>query len=161
MGTDTPIYLDYNATTPVLPAVVEAMLPYLREHAGNPSSSHVFGRRARAAVDGAREQVAALLGCASEEIWFTSGGTEANNLAIRGATELSTKRGQVVTSDIEHPATSAPCGWLERHGWCVSRLQVGRDGRVGLKQLTDRIGVETTLVTVMHSNKGLFTTLDH
>jgi cysteine desulfurase len=152
MGTDNPIYLDYNATTPVLPEVVEAMLPYLREHAGNPSSSHVFGRRARAAVDGAREQVAALLGCASEEILFTSGGTEANNLAIRGVTELSAKRGQVVTSIIEHPATSAPCSWLERHGWRVSRLQAGRDGRVGLEQLTDRIGAETTLVTVMHSN---------
>src|ERR1700681_3920170 len=152
MDTDNPIYLDYNATTPVLPEVVAAMLPYLRGHAGNPSSSHVFGRRARAAVDGAREQVAALLGCASEEILFTSGGTEANNLAIRGVTELSTKRWQVVTSIIEHPATSAPCSWLERNGWRVSRLAVGHDGRVGLDQMVDRVGAETALVTVMHSN---------
>jgi cysteine desulfurase len=100
MDTDHPIYLDCNATTPVLPEVVEAMLPYLREHAGNPSSSHIFGRRARAAVDGAREPVAALLGCASEEILFTSGGTEASNVAIRGVMELSAKR--PASGDLHH-----------------------------------------------------------
>ncbi|MBM4372991.1 MAG: aminotransferase class V-fold PLP-dependent enzyme, partial [Deltaproteobacteria bacterium] len=77
-----PLYLDFNATTPVHPAVVEAMLPYLTEHFGNPSSAHVFGRRTHAAVESARAQVAALLGCDPEEILFTSGGTEANNLAI-------------------------------------------------------------------------------
>ncbi len=155
MDTDHPIDLDYNATTPALPEVVEEMLPYLREHAGNPSSSHIFGRRARAAVDGAREQVAALLGCASEEILFTSGGTEASNVAIRGVMELSAKRGQVMTSIIEHPATCAPCSWLERHGWRASRLQAGRDGREGLEQLTDWIRAETTLMTVMHSNNEI------
>ena len=94
----TPIYLDHNATTPVHPAVVDAMLPYLREHFGNPSSSHVFGQRARQAVERAREQVAALLSCRRDEILFTSGGTEANNLAIRGVLELSATRRHVVTS---------------------------------------------------------------
>ena len=84
---DGPIYLDYNATTPVLPEVVDAMLPYLREHFGNPSSGHVYGRRAHAAVERARQQVAGLIGCDASDIIFTSGGTEANNLAIRGVTE--------------------------------------------------------------------------
>lgn len=103
MGADNPIYLDYNATTPILPQVVEAMLPYLREHFGNPSSVHVFGRRTRSAVDRAREEVAALIGCEPDEIVFTSGGTEASNLAIRGVTEHCVKRRQAVTSVIEHP----------------------------------------------------------
>jgi cysteine desulfurase len=84
---ETPIYLDHNATTPILPEVVDAMLPYLREHFGNPSSGHVFGRRAHAAVERARGQVATLLGCNDGEVIFTSGGTEANNLAIRGVIE--------------------------------------------------------------------------
>ena len=101
-----PIYLDHNATTPLLPEVVDAMLPYLREHFGNPSSSHIYGLRARKAVDHARTQVAQLLGCAPGEILFTSGGTEANNLAIRG-TATHTDRRHLVTSEIEHPATSA------------------------------------------------------
>jgi cysteine desulfurase len=152
MHADSPIYLDYNATTPMLPEVVEAMLPHLRGHCGNPSSSHVFGRRARAAVDDAREQVAALLGCAIDEIVFTSGGTEANNLALRGVTEAVAERRQVVTSIIEHPAISAPCNWLERRGWRVSRLGVGRDGCVSVEQLIDSVGAGTALVTIMHSN---------
>ncbi|HQZ39855.1 MAG TPA: aminotransferase class V-fold PLP-dependent enzyme, partial [Vicinamibacterales bacterium] len=83
MNPNDPIYLDHNATTPLLPNVIDAMLPYLREHFGNPSSGHVYGIRARQAVTRAREQVAALLGCAADEVAFTSGGTEANNLAIR------------------------------------------------------------------------------
>ena len=152
MHADNPIYLDYNSTTPVLPEVVEAMLPHLRGHCGNPSSSHVFGRRARAAVDNAREQVAALLGCALDEIVFTSGGTEANNLALRGVTEAVAQRRQVVTSTIEHPSILAPCEWLERHGWRVSRVEVGHDGRVSLEQLIDSVGTGTALVTIMHSN---------
>lgn len=152
MCADNPIYLDYNATTPILPQVVEAMLPYLREHFGNPSSVHVFGRRTRSAVDRSREEVAALIGCEPDEIVFTSGGTEASNLAIRGVTEHCVKRRQAVTSVIEHPATSAPCTWLERHGWRVTRLPVGGDGRVSLEQVADRIGTETALVSIMHSN---------
>jgi cysteine desulfurase len=150
---DDSIYLDYNATTPVVPEVIEAMLPYLHEHWGNPSSSHAFGRRAHAAVDAGRQQVAELIGCAADEIVFTSGGTEANNLALRGVTEAVTqRRRQVVTSAIEHPSIAAPCAWLERHGWRICRLQVGRDGRVNLDRMTDSVAAGTALVTIMHSN---------
>jgi len=149
---ERPIYLDHNATTPVLPEVVDAMLPYLREHFGNPSSSHVYGRRAQAAVDRAREQVAGLIGCDASEIIFTSGGTEANNLAIRGLTEAREDRRTVVTTVIEHPATAQPCAWLERHGWCVTRVGVDRDGRTRVEEARAVIDATTALVTVMHSN---------
>ena len=149
---ERPIYLDYNATTPVLPEVVDAMLPYLREHFGNPSSSHVYGRRAQSAVDRARQQVAGLIGCDASEIIFTSGGTEANNLAIRGVTEAREDRRAVVTTVIEHPATAQPCAWLERHGWCVTRVGVDREGRARVEEARAAIDTATTLVTVMHSN---------
>ncbi len=149
---EDPIYLDYNATTPILPEVVDAMLPYLREHFGNPSSGHVYGRRARQAVDRAREQGAALLGCEPDEIFFTSGGTEANNFAIRGITATRPDRKGVVTSTVEHPATANLCNWLERNGWTVSRLSVDSDGRVRSDHLHDHISSQTALVTVMHSN---------
>src|SRR5262245_57238446 len=124
-----PIYLDYNATTPVLPEVVDVMLPYLREHFGNPSSAHAYGQRARAAVEMAGEQTAALLGCDTDEVFFTSGGTEASNLAIRGTTACNPGKG-VVTSTIEHPATERPVTWLERQGWQVTRLPIDAQGRV-------------------------------
>jgi cysteine desulfurase len=103
------IYLDHNAGTPLLPEVVDAMLPFLRDHYGNPSSNHALGRAARAAVERAREQVALLLGCDAAEVVFTSGGTEANNLAILGVTQALTGRRHVATSLIEHPAVVAPC----------------------------------------------------
>ena len=148
----TPIYLDCNATTPLLPEVVDAMLPYLREHFGNPSSGHVFGRRARDGVARAREQVAALLGCSPDEIVFTSGGTEANNLAIRGMTEARADRRHVVTSVIEHPATANPCHWLERHGWRVSWIGVDADGRAKVEEIEAALGDDTALVTIMHAN---------
>ncbi|MGB5104651.1 MAG: cysteine desulfurase family protein [Steroidobacteraceae bacterium] len=147
-----PIYLDHNATTPVLPEVVDAMLPYLREHFGNPSSGHVYGRRAHDAVERARAQVAALLGCADDEVIFTSGGTEASNLAIRGVTEARSERRHVVTSVIEHPATQKPCDWLERHGRTVTRIGVDGEGRMSVAAAEAAIGPETALVTVMHSN---------
>jgi len=152
--TDTdPIYLDHNATTPLLPEVVDAMLPFLRQHFGNPSSGHVYGSRARLAVARAREQVATLLGCDPDEVIFTSGGTEGNNLAIRGVIEaLEGKRRRIVTTVIEHPATSRPCGWLERHGHVVERLSVDADGRARLDQARSAIDDQTALVTVMHSN---------
>lgn len=149
---ERPIYLDYNATTPVLPEVVDAMLPYLREHFGNPSSSHVYGRRAQSAVDRARQQVAGLIGCDASEIIFTSGGTEANNLAIRGVTEAREDRRAVVTTVIEHPATAQPCAWLERHGWRVTRVGVDREGRARVEEARAAIDTATALVTVMHSN---------
>jgi cysteine desulfurase len=150
--TEKTIYLDYNATTPLLPEVVDAMLPYLRDHFGNPSSSHALGRAARAAVETAREQVAALLGCDADEVVFTSGGTESNNLAIRGVTQGLPHRRHVVTSLIEHPAVAAPCSWLESHGWRVTRAGVDAYGRIRLEELVDTIDTETALVTVMHAN---------
>ena len=145
---DLPIYLDYNATTPVDPAVVEAMLPYLREHFGNPSSGHVYGQRAKRAVDRAREQVAELLGCRSDEVVFTSGGTEANNLAIRGALE-STSRRHVVTSTVEHPATARPCELLERRGVEVTRVPVDAAGRVLIEEARPFVRGDTALLTIM------------
>jgi cysteine desulfurase len=150
--TNEPIYLDHNATTPVLPEVVDAMLPYLREHFGNPSSGHVYGARTKSAVGRAREQVAALLGCDADEVLFTSGGTEANNLAIRGVTELEHSRRHVVTSSIEHPAIARPCDWLERHGYRVTRIGVDREGRARIQEAREAIHGHTALVTVMHSN---------
>jgi cysteine desulfurase len=147
-----PIYLDHNATTPLLPEVVDAMLPYLREHFGNPSSGHVYGVRAREAVRRARAQVAALLGCADDEIVFTSGGTEANNLAIRGVAEALERRTRIVTTAIEHPATARPCAWLERHGRPVSWIGVDAEGRALLDRAEQAIDDRTALVTVMHSN---------
>ena len=152
MTTRDPIYLDHNATTPLLPEVVDAMLPYLREHFGNPSSGHVYGARARQAVARAREQVAALLGCDADEVIFTSGGTEANNLAIRGAAEPLEARRRIVTTVVEHPATSRPCAWLGEHGWSVVRVGVDVDGRALVQQADDAIDDGVGLVTVMHSN---------
>jgi len=146
------VYLDYNATTPLLPEVVDAMLPYLREHFGNPSSEHEIGRRARTAVEDARQRVATLLGCSSESIVFTSGGTEANNLAIRGVTEARPDRRHVVTSVIEHPATANPCRWLERHGHRVSWLGVDGGGRVQVHDVEGALMADTAIVTVMHAN---------
>lgn len=147
-----PIYLDHNATTPLLPEVIDAMLPYLREHFGNPSSGHVFGQRAREAVDQAREQVAGLLACDPGEIVFTSGGTEANNLAIRGVAEALPTRRHLVTTVIEHPATTRPVRWLEQQGWAVTWLEVSAEGRARPADLVNAIQKETVLVTVMHAN---------
>lgn len=152
MAAELPIYLDHNATTPVLPEVVDAMLPYLREHFGNPSSGHAYGRAAQDAVARARAQVAALLGCSAEEIIFTSGGTEANNLAIRGVCEARRERRHVVTTVVEHPATALPCAWLEQHGWRVTRIGVDSDGRARVDEARAATDSATALVTVMHSN---------
>jgi len=146
-----PIYLDYNATTPLLPDVVDAMLPYLREHFGNPSSRHVYGRRTHEAIERARGHVAALIGGDTDEIIFTSGGTEANNLAIRG-TVARTSRRRVVTSTVEHPATAHPVAWLERQGWDVVRVGVDAGGRARVPDLDSAITSATALVTIMHSN---------
>ncbi|MCK9462837.1 MAG: cysteine desulfurase [Proteobacteria bacterium] len=146
------VYLDYNATTPLLPEVVDAMMPFLRERFGNPSSGHPFGRDAREAVDAARGEVAALLGCAPEEIVFTSGGTEANNLAIRGIAAARHGAGRIVTSVVEHPAIAAPCAALERQGWTVERLPVDAQGRVPADVAAAALGADTALVTIMHAN---------
>src|SRR3972149_5916211 len=121
-----PIYLDYNATTPVDPHVLEAMLPYLKEHFGNPSSSHPYGKTAKRAVDKARAQVAELIGAEPNEIVFTSGGTESNNHAIIGTAFANRKKGKhIVTSRIEHPSVLETLRYLEeRFGYKITRLAV-------------------------------------
>lgn len=147
------IYLDHNATTPVLPEVLDAMLPWLRGEHGNPSSAHALGVRARRAVEDARAQVAALIHAEPDEIVFTSSGTEASNLAIRGVCDEIAAGGAVVTSTIEHPATLAPIALLEKRGWRVRRCPVGPDGRVDVDEARLHIAVENVrLVSVMHSN---------
>ncbi len=149
-ATDEVVYLDHNATTPVAPAVLEAMLPYLRTASGNPSSDHPLGRSARRAVDEAREQVAALIGAAADEIVFTSGGTESNNLAIFGtAATAGTKRHRVVTSSVEHPATASPCARLEASGWAVTRVPIAASGILDLDAALAALGDDVALVTVM------------
>lgn len=153
MSTESnPIYLDYNATTPIHPLVVDAMMPFLSTHFGNPSSSHVYGTRARNAVEAARAQMAALLRCDPDEILFTSGGTEANNLAIRGTAELHAERRLVVTSSVEHPATSQPCSMLETRGWEVARIPVSPTGQIALSDVERLVRDDTAVVTVMLAN---------
>jgi cysteine desulfurase len=146
-----PIYLDHNATTPVLPEVCEAMLPYLREHFGNPSSTHVYGERAHAAVERARKQVAALVGAEPDEIVFTSGGTEASNLAIRGVAAARPGRRLVVTSTLEHPATAEPCRALEADGFKVMRIGANADGRTDVAAARAALADDPTLLTLIHA----------
>src|SRR5437899_5669697 len=130
------VYLDNSATTPVDPRVVDSMMPYLKEKFGNASSVHLFGQEARAAVDRARRQVAALIGARANEIVFTSGGTEANNLAIRGVCMAAHTHGKhVVTSAIEHPSVRGVIEELETCGWEVTRLPVYDDGIVRVDDL--------------------------
>ncbi len=153
-----PIYLDYNATTPVDPRVAEAMLPYLTERFGNPSSSHAYGRETRAAVDRARRQVADLLGAAPAEILFTSGGSESNNLAIKGAAEARESEGRhILTSSVEHPAVTEVCANLESRGWRVDYLPVDSTGWLDPATVEKALRSETVLVTVMHANNEVGT----
>jgi cysteine desulfurase len=150
--TETPVYLDHNATTPLLPEVVDAMLPYLRAEFGNPSSGHPWGRRAREAVEEARGRVAHLLGCRPEEVYFTSGGTEANNLAIRGVAAAAPRGKHLITTVVEHPATTNPCRHLEQSGWHVDWAPVDANARVRVELLAERLSGRTALVTVIHAN---------
>jgi len=153
-----PIYLDYNATTPVDPRVLEAMLPYLREHFGNPSSSHEYGVQARAGVEQARAQVAVLLGCAPDEIVFTGGGSEADNLAIKGVAEAYRDRGDhIITSQVEHPAVLETCRYLERRGFRVTYLSVDRYGQVDPDDVARAITPKTILISVMHAQNEVGT----
>jgi cysteine desulfurase len=155
---DQPLYLDYNATTPVAPEVADAIEPYLREHFGNPSSSHVYGRRAHDAVARARGQVAGLIGAAASEIVFTGCATEANNLAVLGVARALRERGRhLVTSAVEHPAVSAPMAWLAREGWEVTVLPVDSSGRVNPDDLAAALRDDTVLVSVMHANNEVGT----
>jgi len=153
-----PVYLDYNATTPVDPEVADAIEPYLWGLYGNPSSSHAFGRRARDAVEHARAQVAALIGAWPDEIIFTGCATEANNLAIRGvARALRDKGRHLITSSVEHPAVSQPCKRLEEDGWKVSVVPVDNHGRVNPEDVVSAIRSDTVLVSIMHANNEVGT----
>lgn len=152
------IYLDYNASTPVDPAVREAMWPYLGEFYGNPSSGHTMGLRMREAVDKARGQVAALLGARPDEIVFTSGGTEANNFIIKGVAATFSRRGKhIITSAVEHPAIVNPCRSLEGIGFDVSYVDVDSTGRVDVQEVIGEIRPETILITIMHANNEVGT----
>ncbi len=147
------IYLDNNATTPIHPLVAAAIEPYLHGHGGNPSSGHAFGQDAAAAVARAREQVAELLGCSPGEVVFTGGGSEADNLALKGVAWAHRDRGRhLVVSAVEHPAVIEPARFLEREGWEVTVIGVDRSGRVDPEAVSAVLRDDTVLVSVMHSN---------
>ena len=152
------VYLDHSATTPVDPHVVEAMLPYLTEKFGNASSVHLFGQEARAAVDRARRQLASFIGARANEIVFTSGGTESNNLAIRGVCEIAEAHGRhIITSVIEHPSVRGAIDFLEKRGWDVTRLPVYDDGLVRFEDVRAAIRPDTILISVMMANNEIGT----
>ena len=148
-----PIYLDYNATTPHAPEVIESMRPFLEEVFGNPSSSHWFGDKPQKAVMTARAQVAGLLNCQSDEIVFTSGGTEANNHAIIGIANARREKGNhIITSQIEHPAVLEVCKYLEKSGYEVTYLEVDDQGLVRVSDVSSAVTKNTILITIMHAN---------
>ena len=152
------IYLDYNASTPIDPAVAAAMRPFLEGDFGNPSSGHWASAPAKAALEEARGQVAALLGAKSDEIVFTSGGSEANNLALKGvAWALKAKGNHIITSAVEHPAVLAPCRFLEQQGFEVSVVPVDRFGRIDPDEVARAITRRTILISVMHANNEVGT----
>ncbi len=153
-----PIYLDYNATTPVDPAVAEAMQPYISLHYGNPSSTHVYGQATRDAVDRARRQVANLLGCTAEEIIFTGGGSESNNTVLKGVAYTYRHRGNhLITSAVEHPAIINPCRFLEQQGVRVTYVPVDRTGMVDPADVRRAITPQTILISIMHANNEVGT----
>ena len=152
------IYLDYNASTPIDPAVAAAMRPFLEDHFGNPSSGHWASAKAKAVLETARGQVAVMLGCHSDEIVFTSGGSEANNLALKGIFfALRDKGNHIVTTRIEHPAIIEPCRFLERLGARVTYLPVDGTGRIDPEDLRRALTPGTILVSVMHANNEVGT----
>ncbi len=153
-----PIYLDHNATTPVLDEVADAMLPFLKENFGNPSSSHYYGIQTKKAIIKARQQVAGLLGCSPGEIIFTSGGTESNNFAIRGVVETFQGKGKhIITSQVEHPAVSNVCSFLEKKGFEITYVPVDKHGLIDVNNVDAAIRPETILITIMHANNEVGT----
>ena len=154
-----PVYLDYNATTPLDPSVREAMMPYLGEIFGNPSSIHVLGQNARAHLHRAHERAASVLGCSPMEVVFTSGGTESNNFAILGTARSLRARGRhLITSSIEHHAVLDCFNYLEKHeGFAVTRLPVGMDGRIAIKDLEAAFRPDTVLASIMAANNEIGT----
>ena len=168
MAETRKVYLDHSATTPADPRVVEAMLPYLTEKFGNASSVHSFGQEARAAVDRARREVAALIGARANEIVFVSGGTEANNLALRGITDASqtrknlsnggsTKKGHVITTSIEHSSVRGISDELEKRGWDITRLPAYEEGIVRIEDVRAALRSDTVLISVMLANNEIGT----
>src|SRR4030042_150215 len=152
------IYLDFNASTPIAPEVVEAMKPFLSQHFGNPSSPHWAGIPAKEAIEHAREQVAELLECRPNEIVFTSGGSESNNHAIKGSFfALKEKGNHIITTQIEHPAVINPCRFLERLGAKVTYIGVDRYGRVDPDDIRKAVTPKTIMITVMHANNEVGT----
>ena len=155
---DHRIYLDHSATTPLDPRVAETMIRALTQNFGNPSSVHGFGQQARAAVDRARREVAALINAKPNEIIFTSGGTEGNNLAIRGICEAAAAHGRhIITSAIEHPSVRGVCTALEQRGWEITRLPVYQNGVVQVDHVRNALRSDTVLVTVMLANNEIGT----
>ncbi len=153
-----PVYLDYNATTPHDPAVIEAMRPFLETEFGNPSSSHAYGTAPGRAVETARAQVAGLLGCRPEEVLFTSGGTESNNHAIKSAAALCMDRGRhIITSQVEHPSVLEVFRFLETQGFGATYLPVDETGRVSADRLESEIRPDTVLISIMHANNEVGT----
>jgi cysteine desulfurase len=153
-----PIYLDYNATTPIDPEVAEAMLPYLTEHFGNPSSSHWYGIQTKKALQTARKQIAKLLDCHPDEVVFTSGGSESNNYAIKGAALANRNKGNhLITSKIEHPAVIEVCKYLEKVGFEITCLPVDEFGLVDVAKVKEAITPRTILITIMHANNEVGT----
>ena len=147
------VYLDHNATTPLCPQVMDAFISCSRDRFGNPSSIHWAGRESRAALESAREQVARFCGCSPSEVIFTSGGTEADNLAIKGVAAASVRRGRhIITTAVEHPAVLASCLTLELNGYNITRLTVDRLGRLDMEQLEAAITTETILISAMWAN---------
>jgi cysteine desulfurase len=152
------IYMDHSATTPVAAEVLQAMLPYFRDRFGNASSLHVFGREAKEALEQSREKVANLLGASSEEIIFTSGGTESDNLALKGIARRNRQQGNhIITTRIEHPAILETCRALEKEGFSVTYLPVTDEGLVDTAALEAAIRPETILISVMHANNEVGT----
>ncbi|MHB8841121.1 MAG: cysteine desulfurase family protein [Candidatus Aquicultor sp.] len=156
--TEKPIYADYNASTPVDPAVSAEMIPYLTEYFGNPSSAHWYGKQSRKAVVKARQQVADCLGCTPQEVIFTSGGSESNNLAIKGIAHANRHHGShIITSDVEHPSVIEPCRRLEKEGFELTVLPVDEYGMVSVEDVRNTIRKDTILITIMHANNEVGT----
>ena len=153
-----PIYLDYNATTPIDPVVAVAMQPYILQHYGNPSSAHAYGQTTKEAVESARARVAALLGCDASEVVFTGGGSESNNTVLKGVAYTYRHQGHhIITSAVEHPATLNPCRFLEQQGLRVTYLPVDRSGMVDPDDVRKAITPQTLLISIMHANNEVGT----
>ena len=153
-----PIYLDYNATTPIDKEVADVMAPFLYENFGNPSSTHEYGIKTKDAVDKARLQVAGLINCNPNEIIFTSGGTESNNYAIKGAAFANKDKGNhIITSGVEHPAVTEVCKYLSENGFEITYLPVDEFGMVNPYDVKKAISAKTILISIMHANNEVGT----